>query len=256
MPPPPPPLLRPLCFPIHPRPLSLPNTRSFSTSNPTLARSAGTAIEHRHAHVPPYPHGPRLLYKQSNFGLYGLAHPQFGNQVSEQNSIKTRRKWSPNIHSKRLWSDSLGRHVRVKVATRVLRTIDKCGGLDEYLLGEGKGRIKELGMEGWRLRWKIMCQGKGVKEGLRRKRVELGVPPGGLQRWLSDSQLLEGATEEEEKAEIREAGEEYSEGGSPKVGENEDVAQAEWREAPKTDAQRWLTEFKEQDQRGKKNPDV
>lgn len=137
------------------------------------------------------------------------------------------------------------------MATRVLRTIDKCGGLDEYLLGEGKGRIKELGMEGWRLRWKIMCQGKGVKDGLRRRRAELGVPPGGLQRWLSDSQLLEGATGEEEEAEIRTA-----EGSSPEVGEEEDVAQAEWREAPKRDAQRWLTEFKKQGEQGKKSPKV
>ncbi|KAL8774416.1 MAG: hypothetical protein Q9194_004042 [Teloschistes cf. exilis] len=250
---PPPPLLRPICLPIHHRPLPLPSSRLFSTSNPTLARPAGTAIEHRHARVPSYPHGPRFLYKQSNFGLYGFAHPQFGNKVSEQNSIKTRRKWSPNIHSKRLWSESLGQHVRVKVATRVLRTIDKCGGLDGYLLGEGKGRIKELGMEGWRLRWRIMCQGKGVKEGLRRRRAELGVPPGGLERWLSDSQLLEGVTGKEE-VEVGAAAEDEGEKSSPELGEKEELQQSEWREAPKGDAQRWLTEFKEQKERGRKSP--
>lgn len=46
--------------------------------------------------------------------------------------------------------------MRVKVTTRVLRTIDKCGGLDEYLLGEKAARIKELGMLGWLLRWRVM----------------------------------------------------------------------------------------------------
>lgn len=48
----------------------------------------------------------------------------------------------------------------MKVQARVLRTIDKCGGLDEYLLGEKAGRIKELGVEGWRLRWLVMRTGK------------------------------------------------------------------------------------------------
>lgn len=139
------------------------------------------------------------------------------------------------------------------MATRVLRTIDKCGGLDEYLLGEGKGRIKELGMEGWRLRWRIMCQGKGVKEGLRRRRAELGVPPGGLERWLSDSQLLEGFTGKEE-VEVGAAAEDEGEESSSELRENEELQQSEWREAPKRDAQRWLTEYKEQEERGKKSP--
>jgi len=46
--------------------------------------------------------------------------------------------------------------VQVKVATRVLRTIDKCGGLDEYVVGEKTSRIRELGMKGWELRWRVM----------------------------------------------------------------------------------------------------
>lgn len=57
---------------------------------------------------------------------------------------------------KRLFSHALNRHVRVKVATRVLRTIDKSGGLDEYLVGEKPARVKELGMKGWALRCQVM----------------------------------------------------------------------------------------------------
>lgn len=105
----------------------------------------------------------------------------------------------PNVHSKRLWSAALNKYVRVKVQARVLRTIDKAGGLDEYLLGESKGRVRELGMEGWRLRWRLMQEG-GVKERLRERRVALGVRPEGVERWLGDGELLgeEDAGEEED----------------------------------------------------------
>lgn len=78
------------------------------------------------------------------------------------------------MHNKRLWSDGLARFVQVKVQARVLRTIDKCGGLDEYLLGEKAGRIKELGVEGWRLRWLVMRTGK-VRRRVKEQRVALGL---------------------------------------------------------------------------------
>lgn len=64
------------------------------------------------------------------------------------------------MHRKRLWSASLQKFVAVKVQARVLRTIDKVGGLDEYLLGNKPARIRELGVEGWRLRWEVMGRGK------------------------------------------------------------------------------------------------
>lgn len=96
--------------------------------------------------------------------------------MSEKNEIKTRRYWRPNVHSKRLWSESLGSFIKIRVTARVLRTVDKCGGLDEYLLGEKAGRIKELGMGGWKLRWRIM-QTEKVKERFRLQREMLGLPP-------------------------------------------------------------------------------
>lgn len=57
----------------------------------------------------------------------------------------------------------------------MLRTVDRVGGLDEYLLGEKAGRIKELGMGGWKLRWRIM-QTERVKERFRAQRERLGLP--------------------------------------------------------------------------------
>ena len=57
---------------------------------------------------------------------------------------------------------------------RVLRTMDKCGGLDAYLLGEKPARIKELGVEGWRLRWLVMRTEK-VRTKMREEREALGL---------------------------------------------------------------------------------
>ncbi|KAI4115638.1 MAG: hypothetical protein LQ345_003810 [Seirophora villosa] len=191
--------------------LSQPSARCFSTTTPALAGSTRSALKYFHRDVPPYPYGPSLLYKQSNFGLYGGARPQFGNKVSERNEIKTRRKWVPNIHEKRLWSAAMNRYVRVKVQARVLRTIDKEGGLDEYLMGDSHARIKELGMKGWRMRWRLMQTG-WWKERVKRRRIELGLRPEGVEMVLSDAELLgeeevdevEQAKDEEKREEGRE----------------------------------------------------
>ena len=61
------------------------------------------------------------------------------------------------------------------MTTKALRTIDKVGGLDEYLLGEKPARIKELGMGGWLLRWRIM-QTDAIKERFAKQRKALGLP--------------------------------------------------------------------------------
>jgi len=56
-----------------------------------------------------------------------------------------------------------------------MRTIDKVGGLDEYLLGDKSARIKSLGMEGWRLRCMIMAT-KTVQNRFNEQRRALGLP--------------------------------------------------------------------------------
>lgn len=135
---------RPFCFSPSLHAKNKPATRSNSKS------------ETKRRPVPPYPYGPARWFKRQNKGLFGGQSIHFGNNVSSKTETKTRRKWLPNIQRKRLWSDALNRSVQLKVTTRVLRTIDKCGGLDEYVLGERPARIKELGMLGWSLRWRVM----------------------------------------------------------------------------------------------------
>ena len=165
--------------------------------------------------MPTYPYGPSTFYKQSNFGLYGTQKIRYGNTVSEKNEIKNRRHWRPNVHFKRLWSDALNMFVRVRITTRVLRTVDKVGGLDEYLLGEKAGRIKELGMGGWKLRWRIM-QTEKVKERFRLQREQLGLPSVEDALMSSNGNL---ATSEEVEEEIRQFDESLEKGADMGIGE-------------------------------------
>jgi ribosomal protein L28 len=154
-----------------------PTRRAFSTSTPRLAslqwdRNNSEALADT---VPDYPYGPPTLYKQSRQGLYGEQRIRFGNNVSVKGKNKSRRSWRPNIMFKRIFSKALNRHVQVRVSSRVLRTIDKLGGLDEYLLGEKETRIRELGESGWWLRWAIM-QTNTVKNRFAAERRALGLP--------------------------------------------------------------------------------
>jgi large subunit ribosomal protein L28 len=65
---------------------------------------------------------------------------QVGNNVSHANN-KTRRRFLPNIQSRRLYSETLGRSVRLKIAANTLRTIEKRGGLDSYILSSSEASL-------------------------------------------------------------------------------------------------------------------
>jgi large subunit ribosomal protein L28 len=58
---------------------------------------------------------------------------QVGHRVSHANN-KTKHRFMPNLQSTRLMSDALGTQVRLKLSVNALRTIEKNGGLDSYLL--------------------------------------------------------------------------------------------------------------------------
>lgn len=60
--------------------------------------------------------------------------PQSGNNVSHAMN-KTRRRWLPNIQRATMHSEILGEGVKMKLSTRGMRTIEKNGGLDAFLLG-------------------------------------------------------------------------------------------------------------------------
>lgn len=52
----------------------------------------------------------------------------FGRSVSHSHR-RTPRRWTPNVQRRRYWVPSLGRHVRLTVSAKGIKTIDK-GGID------------------------------------------------------------------------------------------------------------------------------
>ncbi len=58
--------------------------------------------------------------------------PMVGNNVSHANN-KTKRRFLPNLQSRRFWVESENRWIRLRVSTNALRTIDK-NGIDAVLV--------------------------------------------------------------------------------------------------------------------------
>lgn len=63
-----------------------------------------------------------------------------GNNVSHANN-KTRRRFLPNVQETSVYSETLGRKVKLKVTTNGLRTIEHKGGIDAYLLGTAPTKL-------------------------------------------------------------------------------------------------------------------
>lgn len=65
---------------------------------------------------------------------------QAGNNVSHAHN-KTRRRFLPNMQQISLLSDSLGQSISVRLSVRAIRTIEKKGGLDAYLMATPTARL-------------------------------------------------------------------------------------------------------------------
>jgi len=70
-----------------------------------------------------------------------------GNNVSHAKN-RTRRRFLPNMQNVSFYSEALKSSVRLKTSTRGIRTIEKMGGLDQFLLAnDGKllgQKLKQL----------------------------------------------------------------------------------------------------------------
>ena len=66
---------------------------------------------------------------------------QFGHNVSHSMRA-TNRRFDPNIQKVTMDSEVLGRSIRLRVATRTLRTVLKKGGLDGFLLGTADAKLQ------------------------------------------------------------------------------------------------------------------
>ncbi|RGP68185.1 hypothetical protein FLONG3_8260 [Fusarium longipes] len=151
------------------------SARHFSTTLPQQTKTIKSHLLPTRI-IPPYPYGERQVYKQSNKGLYGSARIRFGNTVAEKYNNKARRFWRPNVHVKVFKLPALKANVKTRLTLRVLKTIRREGGLQEYLLKSKPARIKELGPGGWNLRWLLM-QSQDIQKRFNAERVALGMEP-------------------------------------------------------------------------------
>lgn len=65
---------------------------------------------------------------------------QFGNNVSHSMRA-THRRFNVNMQKVTLRSEVLSRNVRMRIAARTLRTVQKKGGLDGFLLGTADQKL-------------------------------------------------------------------------------------------------------------------
>lgn len=65
-----------------------------------------------------------------------------GNNVSHALN-RTRRKFLPNVQDTSLYSEALGRKIRLRVSAAGLRTLDHKGGFDAYLINTAKTKLHE-----------------------------------------------------------------------------------------------------------------
>ncbi len=63
-----------------------------------------------------------------------------GNNVAHSNT-KTKRRFQPNLQNVTLRSEALGRKLSLRIATSTLRTVQKRGGLDGFLLGTDDAKL-------------------------------------------------------------------------------------------------------------------
>ena len=65
---------------------------------------------------------------------------QTGNNVSHANN-RSRRRWLPNMQRTSFLSDALGETIKLRLSARGIRTIEKKGGLDAFLLSTSDSKL-------------------------------------------------------------------------------------------------------------------
>ena len=76
-----------------------------------------------------------------------------GNNVSHANN-RTRRRFLPNLQSTSMQSEILDRRITLRVSTSAMRTVEKHGGLDAFLL---QARNTELADDAKQLKNEIIA---------------------------------------------------------------------------------------------------
>ena len=69
-----------------------------------------------------------------------------GNNVSHAKN-RTKRRFLPNLQNISFLSEKLGKKVQLKVAASTIRTVEKKGGLDEYLMNTSNTKLASAGLK-------------------------------------------------------------------------------------------------------------
>lgn len=68
--------------------------------------------------------------------------PLFGNNVSHANN-KTRRVFNSNVHKVSVFSKGLAKFITLKLSAAGMRTLDKYGGLDNFVQAKSLSKLSE-----------------------------------------------------------------------------------------------------------------
>ncbi len=70
----------------------------------------------------------------------------YGHNVSHAKN-RTNRRFVPNLQKATLYSDALRKSIRLRICTRALRSVQRNGGLDAYLLSRHDAKLAPVGLK-------------------------------------------------------------------------------------------------------------
>ncbi|EGF98654.1 uncharacterized protein MELLADRAFT_50935 [Melampsora larici-populina 98AG31] len=116
-----------------------------TTSNQTQTQSqTQSPISYGVTYVPPLKI-TRQHTKRADYGLYDGLKVKAGDNIPKSKH-RTKRVWNPNVQKSSLWSEVLNQSLQLKLTTAALKTIDKVGGLDRYVLQMSDQRLGGTGI--------------------------------------------------------------------------------------------------------------
>ena len=72
--------------------------------------------------------------------------PMSGNNVSHANN-RTKRRFIPNLQNVKLYSGTLQKYINFNITIRTMKTVEKNGGLDSYLIKTSNKNLAETAIK-------------------------------------------------------------------------------------------------------------
>ena len=72
--------------------------------------------------------------------------PISGNNVSHANN-RTKRRFIPNLQNVKLYSGSLQKYINLNITIRTMKTVEKNGGLDSYLIKTSNRNLADTALK-------------------------------------------------------------------------------------------------------------